>query len=100
MPTVNPMAEGRALLHVWVVDPAEAVAGIDRLDALLMRISADGGFISASVLESQDRTSSCAAPGTAGEASAPRAVRETHDHLDGTMNLVVRLHQQVKACPA
>jgi hypothetical protein len=88
-----------------LVEPAEESAGVGRLDELLGQIAADPGFVSARVLQSEDRASVAAiiemrSPEDRERLERLPQVRETLDHLHGAANLIVRLYEQVKAYPA
>src|SRR5208337_3935364 len=52
------MTEGPVLIHVWAVEPAAESTAVQRLEELFADESTtDPGFVSARVLESDDRTS-------------------------------------------
>jgi hypothetical protein len=94
------MNEGPFLIHVWVVDPAQAGAAAQRLDVMFGQIAADPGFVSARVLESADRTSLAAIVEMRTVEDRQRLeqlpeVRETLDHLHVDANLIVRLFHLV-----
>ncbi len=100
------MAEGPVLIHVWEVDPAEESSDIQRLDELLAhRITADPGFVSARILQSDDRTSIAAVIEMRSAEDRQRVeqlpeVLETLGHLHGAANLVLRLYDQVRVYKA
>lgn len=98
------MPEGAMLLHVWSIDPAEESAAVDRLDELFAQLDADPGFISARILETEDRTSVAAVIEMRSDQDRDRLerlpdVRETLDHLHGAANVILRLYEQVRAYP-
>jgi len=104
-------AEGRAqgsavespvLLHVWVVDPDQERVAVQHLERMLGEIAGEPGFVSARVLESADRLSVAAvvemrSPEDRQRLEQLSIVRETLDHLGGTINVVLKLYQQVAA---
>jgi len=96
------MAEGPVLIDVWEVDPADESSDIARLDELFARqFATDPGFVSARILQSDDRTSMAAVIEMRSAEDRRRVERlpevlETLDHLHGAANLVFRLYDQVK----
>jgi hypothetical protein len=96
------MNESPVLIHVWEVDPAQEGDAAHRLDKMLGEIAADPGFVSAKVLESADRSSIAALVEMQSVEDRQRLeqrpdVRETLDHLPGTVNVVIRLYHEVFA---
>jgi hypothetical protein len=96
------MNESPVLIHIWDVDPGDEDAAVQHLDKMFGELATDPGFVSARVLESADRTSLAAVvemqsvEDRQGIEQLPE-VRDTLAHLHGTVNLVQRLYQQVKA---
>ena len=91
------MNESPVLVHVWEVDPAEEAAAVGRLEEMFVEITNDPGFVSARVLETDDRTSIAVILETRSVEDRQRLeqlpdVRETLHHLHGTANIVVRLY--------
>jgi hypothetical protein len=109
--TIDPSASGEAtgmhaaaespvLIHIWEVDPEQEGVAAQRLDKMLGEIAAEPGFVSARVLESADRRSIAAVVEMRTVEDRQRleqvpVVRDTLHHLDGTMNIIVRLYHQV-----
>jgi hypothetical protein len=92
--------EGPMLIHVWEVDPAREGAAVQHLDKMLSAAAADPGFVHARVLGSIDRTSIAALIEMRTVEDRQRLeqlpeVRETLRHLDGTVNLIIRLYHQL-----
>jgi hypothetical protein len=96
------MEESPILVHIWAVDPAKEGLAAQHLDKMFGEVAADPGFVSAKVLESADRSSIAAFVEMQSVEDRQRleqlpAVRETLDHLPGTVNVILRLYHQVKA---
>lgn len=99
------MKESPVLVHIWEVDPAKEGLAAEHLDKMFGEIAADPGFVSAKMLESADRSSIAAFVEMRSVEDRQRleqlpAVRETLDHLPGTVNVVLRLYHEVVAYPA
>jgi hypothetical protein len=99
------MKESPVLMHIWEVDPAKEGLAAERLDKMFGEVAADPGFVSARVLQSADGTSIAAFVEMQSGQDRHRleqlpAVRQALDHLPGTVNVVVRLYQEVVAYPA
>jgi hypothetical protein len=96
------MTEGPVLIHVWNVDPEQEAGCVDRLAELFAhQIATDPGFVSARILESDDRASVAAVIEMRSAEDRRRIeevpeVRETLDNLAGAANLVLRLYNEVK----
>jgi hypothetical protein len=98
------MEESPILVHIWHVDPAQEGLAAEHLDKMFGEVAADPGFVSARVLESDDGLSIAALVEMQSVEDRRRleqlpAVREALDHLAGTVNVVVKLYQQVAAYP-
>lgn len=96
------MKESPILIHVWDVDPAQEGLAAQHLDKMFGEIAADPSFVSAKVLESADRSSIAALVEMKSVEDRQRLeqlapVRETLDHLPGTVNIVLRLYHEVVA---
>jgi hypothetical protein len=96
------MEESPLLVHIWAVDPANEGVAAQHLDKMFGEVATDPGFISARVLESADRASIAAFVEMRSVEDRQRleqlpAVRETLDHLPGTVNVVLRLYHEVEA---
>jgi len=95
------MVEGPVLIHVWTVDPDQESACVSRLEALFAEeIRTDPGFVSARILESEDRTSIAAVIEMRSAEDRKRIqelpnVTDTLGHLHGAANLVIRLYHEV-----
>lgn len=93
------MNESPLLVHVWEIDPAEEAAAVGRLDELFGGVAKDPGFVSARVLQTDDRTSLAAIMEMRTSEDRQRLeqlpeVREVLDHLHGSVNVVVRLYRE------
>jgi hypothetical protein len=93
------MNESPLLVHVWEIDPAEEAAAVGRLDELFGGVAKDPGFVSARVLQTDDRTSLAAIMEMRTSEDRQRLeqlpeVREVLDHLHGSANVVVRLYRE------
>ena len=92
------MNESALLVHVWEVDPGDEAAAIKSLDDMFGEISKDPGFVSAHVLQTEDRASIAAIVEMRSAEDRQRleqsGVRETLDHLHGTANVVIRLYHE------
>jgi hypothetical protein len=94
------MEESPILVHIWSVDPAEQGVAAQALGTMFGEIAADPGFASAKVLESADGSSIAALVEMKTVEDRKRmeqlpAVRETLDHLPGTINIVLRMYHEV-----
>jgi hypothetical protein len=94
------MNESPVLIHIWDVDPAQEGSAAEHLDKMFGEIAADPGFVSARVLESADQSSIAAFVEMRSVEDRQRleqlpAVRETLDHLPGTVNVVLKLYHEV-----
>ena len=99
------MKESPVLVHIWNVDPAQEGLAARHLDTMFGEVAAEPGFVSAKVLESTDRSSIAAFVEMKSVEDRKRleqlpAVRDTLDHLPGTVNVVLRFYQEVVAYPA
>ena len=99
------MEESPILVHIWAADPAKEGVAAQHLGKMFGEIAADPGFVSAKVLESADRSSIAALVEMQSVEDRQRleqlpAVRETLDHLPGTVNVVLRLYHEVGAYQA
>jgi heme-degrading monooxygenase HmoA len=98
------VSEGVVLLHVWLIDPDQEAAGMARLEEMFSQLRTDPGFISATVLASQDQESVAAVIEMRSADDHERLeqlpeVRETLDRLHGAASLTARLYHQVKTYP-
>ena len=98
------MKESPILVHIWSVDPASEGVAAQHLDTMFGEVAAEAGFVSARVLESADRSSIAALVEMQTVEDRQRleqlpAVRETLDHLPGTVNVVLRFYQEVASYP-
>ena len=96
------MKESPVLIHIWDVDPAKEGHAARHLDKMFGEIAADPGFVSAKVLESADGSSIAAFVEMQSVEDRQRLeqlapVRETLYNLPGTVNVVLRLYQEVVA---
>ncbi len=96
------MNESPVLIHIWEVDPAQEGAAVEHLDKMFGEIAGNPGFISARVLESADRTSIASIVEMKSVEDRQRIeqlpeVRQTLEHLNGALNLVVRLYHEVES---
>jgi hypothetical protein len=94
------MAESPVLLHVWDVEPGRGDVAVKQLEAMLAEVSKDPEFVSASVLEDAAGNSIAVILEMRTAEDRRRleelpVVRQTLDHLEGTVNLVIRLYHQV-----
>ncbi len=99
------MKESPILIHIWDVDPAQEGLAADHLDKMFGEVAGAPGFVSAKVLQSADRSSIAAFVEMQSVEDRQRleqltTVRETLDHLPGTVNIVLRLYHEVAAYPA
>jgi len=89
------------LLHVWtVLDPEREDVILASLDKMLAATAAEPGFVSARVLRSATGGSIAVVLEMRTAEDRERLeqlpwVKDTLRHLDETMNIVVRLYQQV-----
>jgi hypothetical protein len=98
------MKESPVLIHIWDVDPEKEGHAAQHLEKMFGEIAADPGFVSARVLESADGSSIAAFVEMQSVEDRQRleqlaAVRETLDHLPGTVNVVLKLYHEVVAYP-
>ena len=96
------MKESPLLVHIWNEDPAKEGVAAQHLDKMFGEVAAAPGFVSAKVLESDDRSSIAAFVEMQSVEDRQRleqlpAIRETLDHLPGTFNVVLKLYQEVAA---
>jgi hypothetical protein len=92
--------ESPVLLHVWDVEPGRQEAAVEQLEAMLSDVSRDPEFVSARVLENAEGNSIAFILEMRTVEDRRRleglpVVRQTLDHLEGTVNLVIRLYHQV-----
>lgn len=95
-------AESPVLIHVWEVDPAQQRVAVQHLGKMLGEVASDPGFVSARVLESADQSSLAVllemrTVGDRHRLEQLPVVRETLDHLSGTVNVILKLYRQVEA---
>lgn len=93
-PDALPSASQTFLLDVWKVDPQCAGRHIQQLTTLVDEISDQPGFVSASILESADRSSI----GAVVEASSVEARRDL-EQLPQVQNVLDLLHAGVGVLP-
>jgi hypothetical protein len=96
------MKESPVLIHIWDVDPAREGDAAQHLDKMFGELAADPGFVSARVLQSADGSSIAAFVEMQSVEDRQRleqlaSVRETLDHLPGTVNVVLKLYHEVAA---
>jgi hypothetical protein len=94
--------EGPILIHIWQVDPAREGVAVQSLREMFSHVATDPGFVSARILESQERTSLAAIVEMRTVEDRQRfeqlpEVRETLRHLHVDANLTMRLYHQVDA---
>jgi hypothetical protein len=94
------MKESPVLIHIWDVDPAQEGHAAQHLEKMFGEIAGDPGFVSARMLESADGSSIAAFVEMKSVEDRQRLeelapVRETLDHLPGTVNVVLRLYHEV-----
>jgi hypothetical protein len=100
-PAARGASEGPVLIHVWeVLDPEHEGLILERLDKMLSATTTDPGFVSARVLQSANGLSIAVVLEMRTAEDRQRLerlpwVRETLDHLDDTMNIIIRLYHQV-----
>jgi antibiotic biosynthesis monooxygenase (ABM) superfamily enzyme len=100
-PGVDGSSDSPVLLHVWtVLDPEREGVILDSLDRMLAATAAEPGFVSARVLRSANGGSIAVILEMRTSDDRARLeglpwVQETLRHLDETMNIVVRLYQEV-----
>ncbi len=92
--------ESAVLVRVWSVDPDQEGAAINRRREMLSAVSTNPGFVSGRVLRSADRESIAVLVEMRTVADRRRLeqlepVRVTLAHLDGTMNIVIRLYDEI-----
>lgn len=91
------------LVHIWeVTEPAQANTVVERVDEMLEQVAREPGYVSARLLESDDRTS--IAVMVEMKTTEDRRhieqlpiVRDTLAHLDGTLNIIVRRYHEREA---
>jgi len=94
-------SEGPVLIHVWeVLGTGHEGQVLERLDKMLTATAGEPGFVSARVLGSADGLSIAVVLEMQSAEDRRRLerlpwVRETLDHLDKTMNIMIRLYHQV-----
>jgi len=94
------MHEGPVLVHIWIIDPEQEAAALKSLDTMFGQVATDPGFVSARILQSEDRASLAAFVEMRTVEDRQRLeqlpdVRDTLDHLHGAANLIIRLYHQV-----
>jgi len=95
--------EGPVLIHVWeVLDPGQEEAAVVRLEQMLSQITDKPGFVSGRMLESADRRSIAVVleMRTVGDRQRLQelpVVRETLEHVNGLMNIIIRLYHEIGA---
>jgi hypothetical protein len=100
-PAAQGASEGPVLIHVWeILEPGHEGLVLERLDKMLNATTTEPGFVSARVLQTADGHSIAVILEMRTVEDRQRLeqlpwVRETLDHLDETMNIVMRLYQQV-----
>ncbi len=92
--------ESAVLVRIWSVDPDQEGTVVNRLSEMLSAVSTNPGFVSGRVLGSADRESIAVIVEMRTVADRRRLeqlkpVRATLAHLDGTMNIVIRLYDEV-----
>jgi hypothetical protein len=108
--SAKPSAAGRAapdespvLIHVWdVLDPGQHEATVGRLEQMLSQITDQPGFISGRLLESADGRSIAFVLEMRTVEDRQRLqdfpiVSETLVHVNGVMNLVIKLYHETAA---
>jgi hypothetical protein len=98
----GPATESAVLLHVWEVDPAQEGVAIQRLDDMLAKVVGESGFVSARVLESEDRETAAVmvemeTPEDRARLEQLSVVQETVGQLPGTVNVVVKLYREISS---
>ena len=98
------MTESPVLLHVWDVEPGRQDLAVKQLETMLDEVSTDPAFVSARVLENADGSSIAIVLEMQTVEDRRRleglpVVRQTLDHLDGTVNLLITLYHQVGVYP-
>ena len=94
--------EGPVLVHVWEVEPGQEHVAVGHLDEMLREIESHPGLVAARVLASDDRLSVATVLEMRSVEDRKRLeqlphVRDTLEHLRGTVNIVVKLYRQVAA---
>jgi hypothetical protein len=96
-------AESPVLIHVWdVQNLAQEGEAIQHLCDMLAKITTEPGFVSGRVLQSADHRSIAVVLEVRTVDDGQRLehlplVRGTLDHLNGVMNIIIKLYQQVAA---
>jgi hypothetical protein len=93
------MPESPVFIHVWEVDPGQEGTSLRLLDNLAAQLARESGFVSARVLDSDDHMSVAILAEMQSAEDRQRVerlplVRETLDHLQGTVSLVVKLYHE------
>ena len=96
--------ESPVLVRVWDVEPGQERVAVGHLDDMLREIESDPGLVAGRVLASDDRLSIATVMEMRSVGDRKRIehlphVRDTLDHLRGSVNIVVRLYRQVAAYP-
>jgi hypothetical protein len=94
------MSETAVALHVWDTEPQEEPEAVRQLSEMYGKLVVDPGFIWGRVLETADRTSVATVMETRTVEDRLRIlslpdVRQTMEHLPGTVSLVVRIYEEV-----
>lgn len=98
--SARPATESAVLVRIWLVDPDQESAAVNRLREMLSAVSTSPGFVSGRVLGSADRESIAVLVEMRTVDDRKRLeqlepVRATLAHLDVTMNIVIRLYDEV-----
>src|SRR5579875_2786668 len=97
----NLPAEGRVLIHLWqVLDPAQADMAVQHLDTMLSAVAADPGFVAADLLETGEQDWIAVVIEMRSLEDRRRLetlpeVRQTIERLQGTVNVIVKLYNQI-----
>jgi heme-degrading monooxygenase HmoA len=94
--------DSAVLLHVWEVDPAQEGVALRRLEEMLGQVVGESGFVSARVLQGDDRLTVAVlvqmqTPEDRARLEQLPAVRDALDNLAGTVNVVVKLYREVSS---
>lgn len=97
-----PATDSAVLLHVWEVDPAREGVAIRRLEDMLGQVARESGFVSARVLQGEDRQTVAVlvqmqSPEDRARLEQLPAVRDALDNLEGTVNVVIKLYREVSS---
>jgi hypothetical protein len=95
-------SEGPALIHVWDVDPEREAVAVRGVESMVDSLANEPGLVSARVFQSNDKESMAVVVEMRSVEDRRRieqlpAVRDTLDHLEGTVNVVARLYCEVEA---